>query len=364
MLKAVGYAAQDSSSRLQQFAFERPRAGANDVEMDILFCGVCHSDVHQAENDWGNTVYPCVPGHEVVGRVTGVGSSVTRLAVGDIVGVGCMVDSCQQCASCKDGLENFCESPNGALATYNGPMKPASLAGGQNIYGVDNTFGGYSTSMTVKERFVVKIPDGIPVEAAAPILCAGITTYSPLRHWGVKAGDKVGVVGFGGLGGMAIKIACAMGAHVTVFTTSEDKIAQAEKLGATGVLQTDQKAMGQLAMSLDFIIDTVPEGHELDPLIATLKRNGTICVVGAIAPMPGYSNPGLLTHKSISASAIGGMAETQEVLDFCAEHGIAPDIELIPIQQINEAYKKVKSGEVRFRYVIDMASLKNEALQA
>jgi uncharacterized zinc-type alcohol dehydrogenase-like protein len=366
MVKALGYAAKHSFSRLKPFEFEREAAGPDELEIDILYCGVCHSDVHQAENDWGNTVYPCVPGHEIVGRVTRVGADVTRHAVGDLVGVGCIVDSCQHCSSCHEGLENYCEGPNAFLATYNGPMKPASQAStGTNMYGRDNTFGGYSNAITVKEKFVLKVPAALPIEAAAPILCAGITTYSPLKHWGVTTGIKVGVVGLGGLGDMAVKIAIALGAEVTVFTTTQDKIAEAGKLGATGVLETDKQGMEALANSLDFILSTVPEKHNVDPFVAALKRDGTFCAVGALTPMPGYNNMQMVMgRKSIAASSIGGIPETQEVLDFCAEHGIAPDVQVIPIQEINEAYKRVKDGEVRFRHVIDMASLKQEMAEA
>lgn len=365
MPKTLGYAAKHSFSRLKSFEFDRSDAGPDEVEIDILYCGVCHSDIHQAENDWGNTVYPCVPGHEIVGRVTKVGDAVSRHAVGDLVGVGCMIDSCQQCPSCHEGLENYCEGPNAFLATYNGPMKTAAMADGQNMYGRDNTFGGYSTAITVKDRFVLKIPAALPVEAAAPILCAGITTYSPLKHWGVGPGSKVGVVGLGGLGDMAVKLAKALGAEVTVFTTTKGKVAEAEKLGATGMIESDKEAMQALVMSLDFILSTVPGKHQVDPFVAALKRDGTFCAVGALAPMPGYDNMQMVMgRKSIAASSIGGIPETQEVLDFCAEHAIAPDVEIIPIQEINEAYKKVKSGDVRFRYVIDMASLKQELAEA
>ncbi len=366
MPKALGYAARHSFSRLKTIEFDRQEAGPDEVEIDVLFCGVCHSDIHQAENDWGNTVYPCVPGHEIVGRVIKAGSAVSRHKVGDLVGVGCMVDSCQQCGSCHDGLEQYCEGPNAFLATYNGPMKPAAMAKtGTNMYGRDNTYGGYSTSLTVKEIFVLKIPEGLSPDAAAPILCAGVTTYSPLRHWEVAAGDTVGIVGFGGLGDMAVKLAIAMGAEVTVFTTTKEKIAEAAKLGAKGVLQSDSEAMEALEATFDFILSTIPEGHKVDPFVPLLKRDGSYVAVGALAPMPGYSNQQLIMgRKTLGGSSIGGIAETQEVLDFCAEHGIAPDIQIIPIQEINEAYKQVKSGDVRFRYVIDMASLKQELVDA
>jgi alcohol dehydrogenase (NADP+) len=365
MVQALGYAAKHSFSRLKPMAFERDEPKTGEVAIDVLYCGVCHSDVHQCENDWGNTVYPCMPGHEIVGRVTSVGAGVGKHKVGDLVGVGCMIDSCGECEPCRAGEEQYCEGPNSWLATYNGPMKPAAQASGENVYGRDNTFGGYSNAIVVREEFVLKVPDTLPVEAAAPILCAGVTTYSPLKHWGVKAGSKVGVVGLGGLGDMAVKLARAMGAEVTVFTTTKEKVAEAEKLGATGVLEGDKEAYEKLAASFDFILSTVPEKHKVDPFVALLKRNATFCAVGALAVMPGYDNMEVIMHrKHLAGSLIGSVAETQEVLDFCAEHGIAPDVQLIPIQEINDAYKKVKSGDVRFRYVIDMASLKQEMAEA
>jgi uncharacterized zinc-type alcohol dehydrogenase-like protein len=365
-IKALGYAAQHSFSRLKPMKFERAEARANDVQIDVLYCGVCHSDVHQCENDWANTVYPCMPGHEVVGRIAGVGPGATLHKVGDLVGVGCMIDSCRSCEPCHAHEEQYCEGPNSWLATYNGPMVPSAQApDGGNIYGRDNTFGGYSNVIVVKEDFVLKIPAALPIEAAAPILCAGVTTFSPMKHWGVKAGDKVGIVGFGGLGNMALKIAKALGAEVTMFTTTEEKIAEADKRGAKGMLQRDHAAMKALAKSFDFILSTVPEKHKADPYLPLLKRDGTFVAVGEIGPMAGYNNQEMVMHRrSIAGSLIGSIAETQEILDFCAEHGIAPDVEVIPIQDINKAYKKVKSGDVRFRYVIDMASLKQEMAEA
>lgn len=358
MPQAIGYAASSSRAALKPLEFERDAAKADEVEIEVLFCGVCHSDIHQVENDWDNTVYPCMPGHEIVGRVTSVGASVTRYAIGDLVGVGCIIDSCRKCASCHEGLEQFCEGPNAFLATYNGPMKPAAMANGQNIYGRDNTYGGYSSSLTVKEDFVLRIPSVISPQEAAPLLCAGITTYSPLRHWKVKAGDKIGVVGFGGLGHVAIQMAKAMGADVTVFTSSKDKLDAAEKFGAEVVLVTDEDAMEALNGTIDFIIDTIPEGHKIDPFIKTLKRDGALCVLGALDVIPGYDNQEMIMgRKTIAASVIGGIAETQEMLDFAAEHGVRPDVEIISIDQINEAFDAVKKGEVRFRHVIDMSTL-------
>ena len=337
------------------------------MQIDVLYCGVCHSDIHQAENDWGNTVYPCMPGHEIVGRVVAIGAGVTRHGIGDLVGVGCMVDSCRQCAPCHEGDEQYCEGHNSWLATYNGPMKPASATeDGTNMYGADNTYGGYSNTVVVKEDFVLKVPASLPIEAAAPILCAGVTTYSPLRHWGVKQGDKVGIVGLGGLGHMAVKLAVAMGADVTVFTTDKDKIAPAKALGARAVvLEGDKQAYKDLELSFDLILSTIPEKHKVDPFITLLKRNATYCAVGALAEMPGYSNQELVMHRrTLAGSLIGSIKETQEVLDFCAEHNVAPDVQVIPIQDINDAYKRVKEEDVRFRYVIDMASLKREMEEA
>jgi len=365
MVKAIGYAAAHSFSRLKPHAFEREPGRPNEVEVDVLYCGVCHSDIHQAENDWGNTVYPCMPGHEIVGRVARTGAAVTRHKVGDLVGVGCMIDSCRTCASCREGEEQYCEGPNSWLATYNGPMKPAKMAGGQNMYGRDNTFGGYSNLVVVAEDFVLRVPPSIPIERAAPILCAGVTTFSPLRHWGVKEGDKVGVIGFGGLGDMAVKLAVALGAAVSVFTTSRDKVADAERLGAAAIVEGDRQAYRALTSHFDLILSTVPEKHKLDPFIPLLKRDGTLVAVGALDQMPGYSNQALaMQRKSLAGSLIGSIARTQEVLDFCAEHDIAPDVEIIPIQEVNQAYKRVKSGDVRFRYVIDMASLQHDTAPA
>jgi len=362
MISAKGYATKHSYTKLKPYSFEREEPGAQDVEIDVLFCGVCHSDIHQVKNEWSNTVYPCVPGHEVVGRVTRVGAQVQKHAVGDMVGVGCMIDSCRQCEPCKSGEENYCECPNSWLATYNGPMVPAKQApGGQNVYGRENTFGGYSDILVVNQDFVLKIPAALKPEVAAPILCAGVTTYSPLKHWGVKAGDKVGVLGFGGLGDMAAKLAKAMGAEVTVFTRTKEKLDEAARLGVQGVLESDQDGLKALKGSFDFILSTVPEKHDVNPFIALLKRDATLCVVGALEPLAGVNNQEVAFHrKSVAGSLIGSIADTQEVLDFCAAHNIGPDIEIIAIQDINDAYKKVIDGDVRFRYVIDMASLDKE----
>ncbi len=362
MSQAIGYAANHSFTSLKPLTFERDEPKANEIEIGILFCGVCHSDVHQVKNEWGNTVYPCMPGHEIVGRVTKAGSGVTGHQVGDLVGVGCMIDSCRACEPCRCGEQNYCEGPNSWLATYNGPMLPAKLADtGANMYGRDNTYGGYSDKIVVPADFVLKIPAGLKPEVAAPILCAGVTTYSALKHWGIKPGDKVGIIGFGGLGDMAVKLAKAMGAAVTVFTHTEEKLAEAAKLGAAGVLESDKDALKALKRSFDFLLDTIPQKHDIDPYINLLKRDRTLVIVGALEPLKAVNNQTRAMHRtSVAGSIIGGIAETQEVLDFCAEHQIGPDVQVIPIQQINDAYKDVIDGDVRFRYVIDMASLKDE----
>lgn len=366
MVDTIGYAAKHSFSRLKPMRFQRDEPKPDELQLDVLFCGVCHSDIHQVKNEWGNTVYPCVPGHEVVGRVTHAAQG-GKFKVGDIVGVGCMIDSCRQCAPCREGDEQYCEGPNSWLATYNGPMIPAKKAAtGENMYGRDNTFGGYSSTLVVREDFAIRIPDNLKPEAAAPILCAGVTTYSPMKHWKVKKGDKVGVVGLGGLGHMAVKLARALGAEVTVFTTSADKKAEAEQLGAAHV--TMEKEVTGKAEELtatpgtfDFILSTVPEKHDINAYVALLKRDCTLVIVGALEPMAPVNNQAVAFHRhSVSGSLIGSIADTQEVIDFCAEHGIAPEIEVIPIQDINQAIKKVESGDVRFRYVIDMASLNEE----
>ncbi len=364
MIPARGYAAHDAQSPLRAFAFERDEPHERDVQIQVLFCGVCHSDIHQAKNEWSNTVYPCVPGHEVVGRVTKMGAGVTTHAVGDIVGVGCMIDSCRHCKPCKLGLQNYCEGPNSWLSTYNGPMVPAKLAAdGLNAYGRDNTYGGYSDVLVVRDDFLIRIPPALKPEVAAPILCAGVTTYSPMKHWGVQAGQKVGIIGFGGLGDMAVKLARAMGAHVVVFTSSSAKFEEARKLGAEPVLESDAKALALHASSFDFMLSTVPQRHDLNPYIPLLKRDCTLVVVGALETMAPVNHQQVAFHRrSISGSLIGSIGETQEVIDFCALHGIGPDIELLRIQDLNEAYVRIVSGEVRFRHVIDMASLAEDSV--
>lgn len=349
MNKAIGYAAVDPSTPLAPYAFSRREVGPDDVRIDILFCGVCHSDLHTARNEWNNTLYPSVPGHEIVGRVAAVGASVERFKVGDIAGVGCMIDSCQSCSSCGEGLEQYCE--NGFTGTYNGP-----------VFGGENTLGGYSDHIVVDQKFVLRISHGEDnLAAVAPLLCAGITTYSPLRQWKVGPGQKVGVVGLGGLGHMAVKIARAMGAHVVLFTTSPAKKDDALRLGASEVVVSKNRdEMAAHLNSFDFILNTVAAPHDLDAFLALLKRDATMALVGAPAsphPSPSVFNL-IFKRRRLAGSLIGGIAETQEMLDFCAEHDIVSDIEMIDIQTINEAYERMLKGDVKYRFVIDMASLK------
>lgn len=343
MIAAHGFAAQTAKSPLAPFRFERREPRGNDVVIDIQYCGVCHSDIHQARDEWGGSIFPMVPGHEIVGKVTRVGSQVKNYKVGDMVGVGCLVDSCQTCASCEDGLEQFCE--RGMIGTYNSREKDGTP-----------TYGGYSNVIVVKEDFVVRIPPGLELARVAPLLCAGITTYSPLRHWGIESGDKVGVVGLGGLGHMAVKIANAMGAHVVVFTTSTSKAEDARRLGAHEVvLSKDAEAMKKRQGTLDFILDTVSAAHDLNPYLACLKHDGNMVLVGLPEKAPTIQ-PGLLVmgRRSLAGSLIGGLPETQEMLDFCAEHGIVSDVEVIRMEQINDAYERMLRGDVKYRFVIDL----------
>jgi uncharacterized zinc-type alcohol dehydrogenase-like protein len=334
---------------LEPIGIERRAPGPHDVRIEIAYCGVCHSDLHQVRSEWEGTLYPCVPGHEIVGHVTETGSEVTRFQVGDTVGVGCLVDSCRHCASCAEGLEQYCE--NGHTLTYNSPTPDAP----------GHTLGGYAERITVDEKFVLRIrhPEA-QLAAVAPLLCAGITTYSPLRHWQAGPGRKVGIVGIGGLGHMGIKLAHAMGAHTVAFTTSESKRSDALALGADEVIVSRNPGeMDAHAASFDFILDTVGMSHNLDDYIALLKRDGTLCLVGA----PEHPHPSpqvfplIMGRKRIAGSAIGGLPETQEMLDFCAEKGITADIELIPIQQIEQAYERMLRSDVKYRFVIDSATL-------
>ena len=349
MTTAYAYAASDERSKLAPFEFQRRDLRDHDVQMDILFCGVCHSDLHMARNEWKNTLYPVVPGHEIVGRVTAVGPQVTQYKVGDLVGVGCLVDSCRTCASCEEGLEQYCE--NGFVLTYNGQDRQTG----------ENTYGGYSTNMVVDEAFVLRVPGNLDPAGVAPLLCAGITTYSPLRTWGAGPGKKVGVVGLGGLGHMGVKLAHAMGAHVVLFTTSASKIEDGKRLGADEVVVSrNASEMEAHANSFDLIVNTVAAQHDLNPFINLLKRDGTLVLVGA----PEHDHPSpqvfnlIFKRRRLAGSMIGGIAETQEMLDFCAEHGITSDIEIIPMQKINDAYERMLKSDVRYRFVIDIDSLR------
>lgn len=348
-VEVKAYGAKASDADLEQLDIKRREVLPNDVKIDILYCGVCHSDIHQVRNDWGNSKYPVVPGHEIIGRVIETGNEVSKFKEGDLVGVGCMVDSCQECESCKEGLEQYCE--NGMVGTYNG--KDEHLGG--------HTFGGYSETVVVREKFVLKVPENIDAKGAAPLLCAGITTWSPLRHWKVKKGDKVGVIGLGGLGHMGVKFAAALGAKVVMITTSPGKSEDAKKLGADEVLiSRDEEQMKKHTGSFDFLLNTVPVKHDLNPYIGLLKRDATMVLVGAIEPLEEMHGGGLIIgRKSVAGSVIGGIPETQEMLDFCGEHDIVSDIEMIDMQNINEAFDRVTKSDVKYRFVIDMKSLKN-----
>jgi len=349
MIKTNAYAAYSATTPLAPYSFDRRDPGPRDVQIEILFCGVCHSDLHTVRSEWEGTVYPMVPGHEIVGRVARVGAEVSKFKAGDLAAVGCIVDSCRHCASCAEGLEQYCE--NGMTGTYGGVEKETGQP----------TRGGYSERIVVNEDYVLRVPEGLDPAAAAPLLCAGITTWSPLRHWKVGPGSKVGVVGLGELGHMAVKLAHALGARVVLFTTSPDKVADGRRLGADEVvISKDAEAVAKHASSFNLIIDTVSAPHNLDSFLTLLKRDGALVLVGAPGephPSPGILNL-ILGRRSLAGSLIGGIAETQEVLDFCAEHGIASDIEIIPIQKIDEAYERMLKGDVKYRFVIDMASLK------
>ena len=349
MSQAHGYAAVSATTPLAPFSFMRRTPGELDVSLQVLHCGVCHSDLHTARGEWGGTVYPSVPGHEIVGRVTAVGSLVSKFKPGDIVGVGCMVDSCQHCAPCADGLEQYCD--NGFTGTYNGPEQDTRA----------NTYGGYSSHMVVRESFVLRIAhDEKDLAAVAPLLCAGITTYSPLRQWQVGPGHKVGIVGLGGLGHMGVKIAAAMGAHVVLFTTSDNKRADALTMGAKEAVNSkNPQEMAAHAGSFDFILNTVAAPHDLDAFLVLLKLDGTMTLVGAPAsphPSPGVFNL-IMKRRRLAGSLIGGIRETQEMLDFCARHNIVSDIEVIRMDEIEAAYERMLKSDVKYRFVIDMATL-------
>jgi uncharacterized zinc-type alcohol dehydrogenase-like protein len=344
-----GYAAFDAKSPLAPFSFARRAPGARDVQIEIHFCGVCHSDLHTARSEWQGTTYPVVPGHEILGRVVRVGNQVTRFTAGDIAAVGCIVDSCRTCPDCRDGLEQYCQ--NGATYTYNSRDK--QLGG--------TTYGGYSTGIIVDQDFVLSVSSKLDPAGAAPLLCAGITTWSPLKHWNVGPGTRVGVVGLGGLGHMGVKLAHAMGAHVVLFTGSPGKTADARRLGADEVVVTrNADEVTKHASSLNFILNTVSAQHNLDVYLNLLKRDGTMCLVG----VPEHPHPSpnvgtlIVRRRSLAGSLIGGIKETQEMLDFCAEHNIISDVEVIPMQKINEAYDRMLKSDVKYRFVIDLASIK------
>jgi uncharacterized zinc-type alcohol dehydrogenase-like protein len=348
-MNVLGYAAAAAKARLAPFRFVRRDARADDVVIDILYCGVCHSDLHNVRNDWGNGTYPLVPGHEIIGRVLSVGQGVTRFKPGDRAGVGCMVDSCQECAACRQGLEQYCEE--GPTLTYRDEDRRDGMP----------TFGGYSEKIIAREKFVLRIPDGLDLKSAAPLLCAGVTTWSPLIHWGAGRGTNVGVVGLGGLGHMALKLAKARGAEVTLLTRSPGKEQDARRLGADKVvISTDEGQMAAVRGKFDLILDTVPYAHDIKPYLPSLSLDGKLVLLGFLGDLDPALNtiPLIMGRKSVAGSVIGGVAETQELLDFCAAHGITADVEVIMIQDINNAYERMLKSDVKYRFVIDMASLK------
>jgi alcohol dehydrogenase (NADP+) len=342
------FAATNRSAALAPTTIDRREPGAKDVQIQVLFCGVCHSDLHTARNEWGGTSYPCVPGHEIVGRVTKVGDGVSKFKIGDVAAVGCMVNSCRTCPNCREGYEQYCD--RGMVLTYN--SADAEIGG--------HTFGGYSQSLVVTEDFALKVPANLDLAAAAPLLCAGITTYSPLKHWQAGPGKKVGIVGLGGLGHMGVKFARAFGAHVVLFTTSPGKVADAKRLGAHEVvISKDEAQMKAHARSFDFILDAVSAEHDVNAYLSLLKRDGTMTLVGVPEnPFSVAAFSVIMGRRSLAGSAIGGLPETQEMLDFCGQHGITCDIEMVRMDQINEAYERMLKSDVKYRFVIDMASLK------
>ena len=350
-INAIGYAAHSATEELKLVEFQRREPRENDVVIDILFCGICHSDIHTARNEWKGTHYPVVPGHEIIGKIASIGNKITKFKIGDLVGVGCLVNSCHECPSCDEGLEQYCE--NGFTATYNSIDK---IGGSANKY----TMGGYANKITVEERFVLQVPDNIDPAAAAPLLCAGITTYSPLKKWQVGPGQKVGIIGLGGLGHMGVKFAHAMGADVTMITTSPEKGSDARRLGANNVLiSSDQATMGKAQNTFDFLLNTIPVGHDVDPYVRLLKRDATMVIVGAVEPLTHINGASFIfQRRNMAGSLIGGLAETQEMLKFCGKHKIACDIEKINISELENAYRRTVKGEIKYRFVIDMASLK------
>ncbi len=347
MTQAKGYAALNEKSKLEPFAFARRALRPNDIAIDILYCGVCHTDLHFARNHYGDTVYPLVPGHEIVGRVTAVGDDVTKFGVGDAVAVGCIVDSCGRCRPCEHGLEPYCEQ--GLTLTYNNPDR---ISG-------ENNLGGYADKIVVKEEFVLRVPEGLDLTRAGPLLCAGITTWSPLRYWKVGPGSRVAVAGLGGLGHMGVKLAVGLGAHVTVLTTSPSKAGDARALGAHDVLLSkDESAMAEAAGRFDLVLDTIPVAHDISPYLALAGLDGVVVMVGAIDMLPTFHTGSLVMgRKSLTASMIGGIPETQELLNFCAEKNILPDCEMIAMKDINHAFERMERSDVKYRFVIDMSTL-------
>ena len=346
-MQAHGYAAQNANTPLSPFSFERRDPGPHDVVVEIEYCGVCHSDIHQARGEWNNSKYPMVPGHEIVGKVSAVGSEVKRFKPGDTAAVGVIVNTCLECESCKAGQEQYCDK--GTVETYN-----------SKEYSGEPTYGGYSNVIVTREHFVHSVSPKLELAAVAPLLCAGITTYSPLKHWSVGPGKNVGIVGLGGLGHLGLKFAHSLGAHTTLFTTSPSKADDARRLGADEVVNSkDEAQMAGLKNSFDFILDTVSAKHDLNVYLGMLRRDGVMCQVGAPEPSPVHAFSLIPNRRSLAGSAIGGMKETQEMLDYCAEHGIVSDIEIIPMDKINEAYERVLKSDVKYRFVIDMKTLPN-----
>ena len=353
MTTTTGYAALKKGGALKPVRFDRAPLAAGEVEIAISHCGVCHSDLHQVNDDWANTVWPCVPGHEIVGKVAAVGAGVAKFKQGDRVGVGCMVNSCQTCPACKRGDEQYCSGPKSCTLTYNGPKKPDGT----------NSYGGYSTGIIVREEFVLSIPDAISDAEAAPILCAGVTTYQPMKHFGLEAGMRLGVAGIGGLGHMALQTGKALGAEVVALTTSPEKADDARSLGASQIVDmADKQAVAGMKESLDFLISTIPYPHDLNPYITMMKPDSTIAIVGNLIEFPAIEmGPVVMNRIRIAGSLIGGIADTQEILELCAEHGIRPRIQLIKADEIDDAFKRMKKEDVRFRHVIDMATIDVDA---
>ena len=351
-MEVVGYGTQEASAKLSPLKFTREDPRAGEIAIEVTHCGVCHSDLHQARDDWDNTVWPCIPGHEVVGTVTAVGDGVTKFKVGDRAGVGCMVNSCQECDQCDMGHEQYCTGPKSCTLTYNGPKKPDGT----------NTYGGYSTGFVVREEFALTIPDAIDLEHAAPILCAGITTYQPMKYFGLKEGMTLGVAGIGGLGHMAVQIGKALGAKVVALTTSPEKKDAIEKLGADAVIDVnDEDAMKANAQTIDLIVNTIPYKHDLNPYLALMKAKSQIAVVGNFLGFDDLDTATMVfQHVGVTGSLIGGVADTQEVLELCAKHDIRPEIEMIRMDEINTAFERMQEEDVRFRHVIDMASLRDD----